>query len=85
MFVDVEQGNAPRVNFFVNQCPYNMAYYLADGINPPYPTFVKSIRLPRSEPDKLYAKYHEGCQKDIKRAFGVLQDRFKIILEPARI
>ncbi|XP_058748763.1 uncharacterized protein LOC131621735 [Vicia villosa] len=78
-------GNTPKVNFFVNQRPYNMAYYLADGIYPSYPTFVKSIRLPQSEPDKLFAKYHEGCRKDIERAFGVLQARFKIIREPARL
>jgi hypothetical protein len=85
VFDDMEQGKAPSVNFFMNQCPYNMAYYLADGIYSSYPTFVKSIRLPRSEPDKLLAKYHEGCRKDIKHAFGVLQARFKIICEPARL
>ncbi|XP_058740814.1 uncharacterized protein LOC131613129 [Vicia villosa] len=78
-------GKAPSVNFFVNQRPYNMAYYLADGIYPSYPTFVKSIRLPQSEPDKLFAKFQEGCRKDIERAFGVLQARFKIIREPARL
>jgi len=85
VFDDVEQGNTPRVNFFVNQRPYNMAYYLADGIYPSYPTFVKSIRLPQSEQDKLFAQVQEGCQKDIERAFGVLQARFKIIREPARL
>uniref|UniRef100_A0A0D3D3S0 Uncharacterized protein n=1 Tax=Brassica oleracea var. oleracea TaxID=109376 RepID=A0A0D3D3S0_BRAOL len=30
VFDYVEQGNTPRVNFFVNQRPYNMMYYLAD-------------------------------------------------------
>ena len=83
-------GNAleaviPRVNFFVNQRPCNMTYYLADGIYPSYPTFVKSIRFPESEPDKLFAKHQEGCRKDIKRVFGVLQALFKIICEPARL
>uniref|UniRef100_A0A0D3ATJ6 Uncharacterized protein n=1 Tax=Brassica oleracea var. oleracea TaxID=109376 RepID=A0A0D3ATJ6_BRAOL len=72
VFDDVEQGNTHRVKFFVNQRLYDMAYYLADGIYPSYPTFVKSIRLPQSEPDKLFAKYQEGCRKDIERAFGVL-------------
>ncbi|XP_058772330.1 uncharacterized protein LOC131646248 [Vicia villosa] len=57
----------------------------ADGIYPSYPTFVKSIRLPQSEPDKLFAKFQEGYRKDIERAFGVLQARFKIIREPARL
>ena len=85
MFDDVEQGNTLRVKFFLNQRPYDMAYYLADGIYPSYPTFVKSIRLPQSDPDKLFAKYQEGCRKDIECAFGVLQARFKIIREPARM
>ncbi|CAJ2673176.1 unnamed protein product [Trifolium pratense] len=78
-------GKTPSVNLYVNQRPYDMTYYLADGIYPSYPTFVKSIRLPQSEPDKLFAKYQEGCRKDIERAFGVLQARFKIIREPARL
>ncbi|XP_024626786.1 uncharacterized protein [Medicago truncatula] len=66
VFDDVEQGKAPRVNYFVNQRPYNMTYYLADDIYPSYPTFVKSIRLPQSEPDKLFAKHQEACRKDIE-------------------
>jgi len=57
VFDDVEKGKALRGNFFVNQRPYNMAYYLADGIYPSYPTFVKPIRLPQSEPNKLFAKH----------------------------
>ena len=85
VFNEVEQGDTPRVKFFVNQCPYDMAYYLADGFYPSYPTFVKSIRLPQSEPDKLFAKYQEGYRKDIERAFGILQARFKIIREQARM
>ncbi|CAA7027587.1 unnamed protein product [Microthlaspi erraticum] len=85
LFDDDEQGNAPKVNSFVNQRPYDMAYYLADGIYPAYPTFVKTVRLPQSEPDKLFAKYHEGYRKDIERVFGVLQARFQIIREPARM
>ncbi|XP_057457595.1 uncharacterized protein LOC130748388 [Lotus japonicus] len=56
VFDDVEQENTPRVNFFVNQRSYNMSYYLVDDIYPSYLTFVKSIRLPQSEPDKLFAK-----------------------------
>ncbi|XP_057440284.1 uncharacterized protein LOC130732191 [Lotus japonicus] len=84
VFDELEQGNASRVNFIVNQRPYNMAYYLADGIYPSYPTFVKSIRLPQTKPDKCFAKHQERCPKDIERAFGVLQARFKIIREPAR-
>ena len=85
MFDDVEQGGAPRVNFVGKQRPYNIAYYLVDGIYPSFPTFVKSIRLPQSKPDKLFAQVQKGCRKDIERAFGVLQAQFKIIREPTRL
>ena len=67
------------LNFFVNQRMYEMAYSLVDGIYPSYQTFVRSIRLAQSEPDKLIAKYQEGCRKNIERAFGVLHAQFKII------
>ena len=56
VFDDVEQGNTPRVNFFFNQRPYNTAYNLDVGIYPSYSTFVKSIRLPQSVPDKLFGQ-----------------------------
>jgi len=41
VYDDVEHGKAPRVNFFVNQRSYNMAYYLVDDIYPSYPTSSK--------------------------------------------
>ena len=50
-----------------------MSYYLADDIYLSYPSFVKSIRLPQSESDKLFAKHQEGCRKDNKRVFVMLQ------------
>jgi len=57
VFDDVEQGKAPSLNFSVNQRPYNTTYYLADDIYPSYSTFVKSIKLPQSEPEKLFGKH----------------------------
>ena len=81
----LKKKKTPRVNIFVNQHPNDIAYSLADDIYPSYPTFVKSIRLPQSKPDKLFTKHQEGCRKDIEHAFGVLHARFKIIREPARM
>lgn len=75
VFDDVEQGKAPRVNYFVNQRPYNMAYYLTDGIYPSYPTYIKSIKLPQSEPDKLFAK------RDVGRTSNVHLECFKLDLK----
>ena len=34
MFDDILQGRASPVHFTINETPYNMGYYLADGIHP---------------------------------------------------
>jgi hypothetical protein len=48
-----------------------MGYYLADGIYPDWPAFVKTIRHPYD------------VRKDIKRTFGVLQKRWAVVRGPA--
>jgi hypothetical protein len=81
IFDNVEKGNAPRVNFFVNGRPYNMTYYLVDGIYPSYLIFLKLIRLPITEQDTLFVKYQEACRKDVECAFEVLQARYKLVFK----
>ena len=61
-----------------------MGYYLADGIYPPWSTFVKSIPYPQSNKHKQFAAAQESTRKDVERAFGVLQARFAIVRGPAR-
>ena len=62
-----------------------MAYYLTDSIYPKWATFVQSISLPQGPKAALFAQHQEGVRKDVERAFGVLQARFGIIKNPARI
>ncbi|XP_037450902.1 uncharacterized protein LOC119321224 [Triticum dicoccoides] len=85
LFTETLQGNAPRVDYYVNGQQYKKGYYLADGIYPEWAVFVKTIRLPQTEKDKLFAKKQEGARKYVERAFGVLQQRFKIVAEPSRL
>ncbi|XP_044407151.1 uncharacterized protein [Triticum aestivum] len=85
LFTNTLKGETPRVQFTVNGRQYNSSYYLADGIYPEWVVFVKTIPLPQSEKDKIFAKRQEGARKDVERAFGALQARFNIVRRPARL
>jgi hypothetical protein len=69
----------------INGRQYNTGYYLADGGYPDWAVFVKSISLPISDKDKLFAQEQEGARKDIERAFGVLRRRWTVLKRPARL
>ncbi|XP_021716883.1 uncharacterized protein LOC110684756 [Chenopodium quinoa] len=83
VFDDVLQGRAPPINFWVNGHQYKLAYYLADGIYPRWPTFIQGITHPQVQKDKLFADQQAAVRKDVERAFGVLQARFSILRQPA--
>jgi hypothetical protein len=44
---------------------------------------VKTIQNPQTKKQAQFAKAREACRKDIEKAFGVLQDRFAIVRDPA--
>jgi hypothetical protein len=85
VFINELKGQAPRVQYMVNGNQHNIGYFLADGIYPEWAVFVKSISLPITEKDKLYAQKQEGARKDIERAFGVLRRRWCILKRAARL
>ncbi|XP_058742343.1 uncharacterized protein LOC131614811 [Vicia villosa] len=84
VFNDILEGRAATVHYTINGTPYNMGYYLADGIYPEWTTFVNTISMSQGEKRKLFAQHQESARKDVERAFGVLQSRFAIICGPAR-
>jgi hypothetical protein len=47
---------APLDYYEINDYPYNKGYYLADGICIQCSTFVKTIREPREEKNRRFAK-----------------------------
>jgi hypothetical protein len=81
---DLYSGNSPAtsVSYTLGEKERNMGYYLADGIYPDYPIFVKSIKEPSDEKSKLFARFQEACRKDVERAFGVLQARLQRKVHP---
>ncbi|XP_047952329.1 uncharacterized protein LOC125197851 [Salvia hispanica] len=49
LFGEVLNGKASAINFIANNRQYKMGYYLADGIYPKWPTFVKTFNRPANE------------------------------------
>jgi hypothetical protein len=72
VFSRLTEGTAPQISYEINGNPYDKDYYLADGIYPSWPTFVKTVHNPADEKCKRFAKDQETARKDVERAFGVL-------------
>ncbi|GJT30788.1 RNA-directed DNA polymerase, eukaryota, reverse transcriptase zinc-binding domain protein [Tanacetum coccineum] len=84
LFDDLLADNEPVAPYVVNGQPFDKGYYLADGIYPQWSTFVKSFTVARDEKNALFKRRQESARKDVERAFGVLQGRWRIIAQPAR-
>ncbi|XP_062193599.1 uncharacterized protein LOC133897015 [Phragmites australis] len=78
-------GVAPQVQYSVNGHGYTMGYFLADGIYPEWATFVKPIPCPVGRKRQHFVVQQAALQKDVERAFGVLQSRFPIVRGATRI
>ena len=54
-----------------------LPYFLVDGIYPRWPIFALPIHITDNIREQRYTKAQEGRRKDIERAFGVVQSRFR--------
>lgn len=81
-FID---GTSPAVKFTVNGNEYSVPYYLVDGIYPEWASLVKTVPEPVNSKQRLFAAKQESQRKDVERAFGVLQARFRILSMPCRL
>ena len=82
LFDNAVRGQSPIVHYTVNGNDYTHAYWLGDGIYPPYACFVKTFPRPTTRMQKMFATAQEAKRKDIERAFGILQARFHILTVP---
>ena len=76
------EEEAGVVPFIVHGEAFRRTYFLVDGIYPRYTRFVKAVREPITDQEKRFTGWQESARKDIERAFGVLQGRFKAIAYP---
>ncbi len=76
------EEEAEVVPFFIEGQPFRRTYFQVDGIYPRYTRFVKAVREPITDQEKRFTGWQESARKDIERAFGVLQGRFKAIAYP---
>ncbi|XP_073131423.1 uncharacterized protein [Henckelia pumila] len=76
-------GKAPNVHFMVNKTSYTKGYYLTDGIYSEWVAFIKNFPCPEDPKRKKFKERQESGRKDVERAFGKLQARWKIVRGPA--
>jgi hypothetical protein len=60
LFVKHMRGENPKLWYSINGREYNIGYYLADGIYPEWPVFVKSIKKPQLDEHKLFQRSKKG-------------------------
>jgi hypothetical protein len=84
LFDNLAQGTGPEVKYTVNGREYNMRYYLADGIYPPWATLISGIPQLQSTKQKYFTIKQCEYRKDVERSFGVLQAKYAIMKGPTR-
>ncbi|XP_026410651.1 uncharacterized protein LOC113305874 [Papaver somniferum] len=82
LFDGIFDENAPKVDFQVGGGRFDMGYYLADGIYPKLSTIVQAYKKPTNPRQRCFTKMQEEDQKDVERAFGVLQAKWHIVRGP---
>ncbi|XP_026400607.1 uncharacterized protein LOC113296517 [Papaver somniferum] len=83
LFDNILKGVAPPCNYVINGHQYNMGYFLADGIYPKLTTIVQAFSQTLDIPYFVrFNKYQMDKRKDVERAFGVLQCKFRTVGSP---
>lgn len=87
LFDQILRGEAPKVEFTINNNQYEMGYFLVDGIYPPWAAFVTTINDAHavSEMAATFAKLQEGVRKDVECCFADLQNKFSIVANPCKL
>jgi hypothetical protein len=80
-FTALEQ-EAGVVPYVVGDESFDRMFVLVDGIYPKYSRFVRGLPQPVTDKEVRFTKWQESSRKDIERAFGVLQCKWKVLSYP---
>lgn len=61
---------------------FDKTFMLVDGIYPTWCCFMRGFKEPLTVPESRFTTWQEGARKDVERAFGVLQCRWKAVAAP---
>jgi Plant transposon protein len=67
------------VPYKVGDESFNRTFMLVDGIYPKYSRFIGTVKQPITQRERSFSAWQESARKDIKRAFGILQNRWQAI------
>jgi hypothetical protein len=56
-----------------------MGYYLADGIYPSCPVFIKGVLVPQQEKHQFFSMKQASVRKNVECIFGLLKKKFNIL------
>jgi Plant transposon protein len=79
------EKEARVVPFSILGQQFDKLFMLVDGIYPKYARFVRGYKAPILAEEKKFTKWQEGARKDVERAFGVLQAKWKAIANPIHL
>ena len=79
------EKEAGVVPFTIEGEEFDKLYVLVDGIYPKYSRFVRGFTEPITAEETRFTGWQESARKDIERAFGVLQCKFKAIANPIHL
>ena len=61
---------------------FDQTFMLVDGIYPSWSRFIRGFKEPITVPEARFSTWQEGARKDVERAFGVFQRKWKAIASP---
>jgi hypothetical protein len=80
-FVDGSWSENVDFEYTINGQLFDKLWVTVDGIYPPIARFVKTLSQPVGKKQQNYAKWQEKTRKDIERGFGVLQSKFRYLVQ----